>query len=121
MSAPVATTHKAVELHLPSRDRHGEPIDRGPWVDLAIGVMCDAFGGAYEETVVGHWVAPAHARVREETSRLVSYADDRQIAEGLPRVLDVAARFMEATDQEVVMVAVDGQPHRVPAPAGCHA
>jgi hypothetical protein len=106
-----ATSHSSVELHFPSRDRDGKPIDRRPWVDLAIKTMCECFGGAYEETVTGHWLGETRTYLREETSRIVSYAQKEQVRRGLPRLLDIAARFMTETNQEMVMVAVDQNPH----------
>ena len=105
--------HRTVELHLPSRNRHGVPVDSEPWVRRALDLLCIEFGGAYEDVVVGHWTPPHGARMREETSRLVSYADDRQLVEALPRILALAADFMDATDQAFVLVAVDGQPQPV--------
>jgi len=115
MDTAPATTYSTVELHFPSRNRYGHPIDQKPWVELAIKTMCDAFGGAYEETVVGYWMGRTHTCLREETSRIVSYAEENQIRQSLPCLLDIAAEFMEETDQEMVLVAVDGNPHPIPA------
>jgi hypothetical protein len=112
MSGSLAA-HRAIEVHLPSRNRHGSPIDIEPWVEQALDLMCAAFGGAYEEVVVGHWTPPGAPRVTERTSRLVSYATDAQARTALPRLLSLAADFMDATDQAVVLVAVDGQPQTV--------
>jgi hypothetical protein len=106
--------HHSVELHLPSRDRHGMRIDSRPWVERALDLMCREFRGAYEEKVVGYWVPPSGARVTERTSRLVSYVTEDMLLEGLPRLLRLAAEFMDATDQAAVLVAVDGQPQAIP-------
>lgn len=113
MNTATITPHRAIELHLPSLDRHGKAIDRRPWVDLAAETMCKAFGGVYEEVVTGYWHGEAPLCMREETSRLVSYADQEQLTLGLPKVQEIATRFMEETDQEVVMIAVDGQPQLI--------
>ena len=115
MNASPPATHRAIELHFPSRNRHGYPIDQKPWVDLAIRTMCAAFGGAYEETVVGYWMGKTQTCLREETSRIVSYAEESQLRQNLPCLLGIAEEFMDETDQEMVLVAVDGNPHPIPA------
>jgi len=63
--------------------------------------MCDAFGGAYEQTVVGYWTGTTRTYLREETSRIVSYAEESRVRQSLPRLLDIAAEFMKETDQEM--------------------
>jgi hypothetical protein len=117
MKAAPATIHRSVELHLPSRDQRGDPIDRQPWVELAVKTMSVAFGGAYEETVVGYWMDATGTCLREETSRIVSYAEESQVRHSLPRLLSIAAKFMEETNQAMVLVAIDGHPHPIPGKA----
>lgn len=109
-----SVAYRAVELHLPSRDRHGARIDNRRWIDRALDLMCGEFGGAYEEKVTGHWVPAAGARVTERTARLVSYVTESKMLEGLPRLLAFAAEFRDETDQAAVLVAVDGQPQPLP-------
>jgi hypothetical protein len=114
--------HRTIELHLPSLDRCGNAIKREPWVEKAVDLMCAAFGGAYEETVVGHWRGSPDRHLREETVRIVSYADEEQIWPNLPCLIEFAEEFGEATNQEAVMVAIDNQPlmplsRTLPAPS----
>ncbi|HET9198373.1 MAG TPA: hypothetical protein VFN92_08985 [Solirubrobacterales bacterium] len=108
--------HRTVELHLPSLDRWGNAIEREPWVEKAVSLMCSAFGGAYEENVVGHWRVDTEHPLREQTVRIVSYAEEERIWPNLPRLLEFADEFGEATNQEAVMVAIDNQP-LVPLPS----
>lgn len=102
--------HTEIVMFVPSRDRTGAPFDSAPWVERIAAFLTTAFGGAHAMSVDGYWRAPDGEMVREETSRLISYGHVLDVDQALPGLLDLAARFGVETNQEEVLLVVNGHP-----------
>jgi hypothetical protein len=107
----VTVPRREIVVDLTNSDREGKWVDRSPWVEELGRLFSEHFGGSFSYEGVGRYVAVDGVPILEETTRTQTFGTVEEIRAALPRLLGFLLRYAEGTNQETVLLCMNGHPH----------
>jgi hypothetical protein len=98
----------SIAIYIPSTVDVDTVADTSAWVDSAMSLFSDKFGGATKVDAVGAWLSPDVGLVKENVTRVYTFVQ-RFKKRDLESVRWWAFEMMGKLNQEAVLVEIDGE------------
>ncbi len=99
-----------IAIYIPNKDKDGQPVNQGPWVDEAINLLSDVGGGATAmPPVTGAWRNPeTKLLVIEEPIVVYCYIEPDILIEKVEELVAFVRRLGRNTNQGAVALEYGG-------------
>ena len=78
------------------------------WVDEALSLLSDCFGGATSTKALGAWVSSKGDLIKEDVNLVFAYAQEKQLEENIERIYDFCLDMKKQLEQEAIALEVNG-------------
>lgn len=103
----VALRHK-ITVYVPATVDVDKAVDNTAQVDAAAALLSGLFGGATSSPAVGYWLTSSGQLVKEKTTVVFAFADEKALEDGADKVVDFCRNLKEEMRQEAIALEIDG-------------
>lgn len=102
------TLHHKVTIYVPATVDVDKEVDNSVQVDAAAALLSGLFGGATSSPAVGYWLTSSGQLVKEKTTVVFAFADEKALEDGADKVVDFCRNLKEEMRQEAIALEIDG-------------
>lgn len=99
---------RKIVLYVPATTNTNQAADNSAQVDNAAALLSNLFGGSTIQESAGCWMSDSAGLVKEATTLVYAFCDEKSMSAGLAAVLDFAADLKLGMNQESIAVEIDG-------------
>lgn len=97
-----------VEIFVPSTINVSEEVNNSEYVDKALDLLSDCFGGATTTQAVGAWRS-GKALIKERTSLVFAHCGEEDLNKNINKVIDFCEWLKEEMTQEAIAMTINGE------------
>ena len=86
-----------------------ETIDNSEYVNRAATLLSECFGGATSTDALGYWTSPAAGLVKEKSTIVFSYCNERDLENSLEKVIDFCVDLKKELTQDAIALEINGE------------
>ena len=98
-----------VSVYIPATCDVNTIIDNEKYVDEALTILSNCFGGATRINTCGAWVSDQLGLVKENTTLIYSNASDEDLKNKIDNVLDFCERLKTELKQEAIALEINNE------------
>jgi hypothetical protein len=94
-----------VKVYIPSTINVKESVDSSEWIDKALELLSNEFGGATSTSALGAWVSNQGELVKEGVTVVFAYANQDKLEWSINKIYDFCLSMKQALSQEAKWTA----------------
>lgn len=98
-----------IEFYVPATDKNNTEIDNTEYVNTVATSFSEFFGGATSTLARGYWVSDINGLVKESTTIIFAYCNEKQLDENLDKVIDLAEIIKKELKQDAIAININGE------------
>ena len=98
-----------VTVYVPSTIDINTEIDTTKYLDKTATLLSDCFGGATSTPALGYWVSPTAGLVKEKTTMIFAYCDEKSLNEKIDSVIDWCETMRVELKQDAIALEINGE------------
>ena len=98
-----------VTVYIPSTTDRNKEIDNTEYVNKTATLLSECFGGATSTPALGYWTSPTAGLVKEKTTLVFAYADEKSLNENLDKVVDWCESLKTELKQDAIALELNGE------------
>lgn len=99
----------SVQVYIPSTINVSQPSENDSWINRALDLFSEEFGGATTTNGFGAWKAEDGQRVKERITLVFSYATQIQLANSIDKIYQFCQDMKKALCQEAISLEVNNK------------
>lgn len=97
-----------VKIYVPSTVNVDKAIDSSEWVDKALVLLSQCFGGATSSKALGAWVTQSGKLVKEDVTLVFAFADQSKLETCIELLYDFCLKMKIELSQEAIAMELNG-------------
>ena len=98
-----------VQIYVPTTINIDEPMETSAWVDKAIDLLANQFGGATVARRFGAWQEIGKGIVKEDIYLVSAYCDEGKLQAGIEKIYDFCLEMKDQLKQAAIALEVNNQ------------
>lgn len=98
-----------VSVYVPATINVNTEIDNSKYIDQAMEILSNAFGGATKIDVLGGWISDKYGLVKEKTTLVYSNTSDEDLKNNIDKVLDFCETLKTELSQEAIALEINNE------------
>lgn len=98
-----------IKVYIPSTININQEFDNSQYINKALNLFSDLFGGATSYDAMGAWSSPTAGLVTEKVKIVESYATSEAVESGLDQVLEFAQMLKTEMKQDAISLEYDNK------------
>ena len=98
-----------VTVYIPSTADINKEIDNTEYVNKTATLLSECFGGATSTPALGYWTSPTAGLVKEKTTLVFAYADEKSLNENLDKVITWCENVKAELSQDAIALELNGE------------
>ena len=98
-----------VTIYIPSTTDINKEIDNTEYVNRAATLLSECFGGATSTPALGYWTSPTAGLVKEKTTLVFAYADEKSLDNNLEKVVGWCESLKTELSQDAIALELNGE------------
>lgn len=99
----------SVKIYVPSTVNVNESFDSAEWVDKALQLLSNEFGGSTASKALGAWVSNSGELVKENVTMVFSYANQSQLEASINTIYEFCLDMKVKLSQESIALEVNNE------------
>ena len=98
-----------VSIYVPSTKDINKEINNTPYIDKALKLLSQMFGGATSTAALGAWVTDTGKLVKEKTTLVYAYSDSNKLQDNIATVIEFCETLKTELTQEAIALEINGE------------
>ena len=98
-----------ITVYIPSTTDINKKIDNTEYVNKTANLLSECFGGATSTPALGYWTSPTAGLVKEKTTLVFAYADEKSLNENLDKVVTWCENVKAELSQDAIALELNGE------------
>ena len=98
-----------ITVYIPSTTDINKEIDNTEYVNKTATLLSECFGGATSTPALGYWTSPTAGLVKEKTTLVFAYADEKSLNENLDKVVTWCENVKTELSQDAIALELNGE------------
>lgn len=102
-----------IKIYVPSTINIKESFDSSEWVNKALEILSEEFGGATSTNALGAWINSQGELVKENVTMVFAYAKQDRLELSISKIYDFCLLMKKKLAQEAIALEINGEMYLV--------
>ena len=98
-----------ITVYIPATADINKEIDNTEYVNRTATLLSECFGGATSTPALGYWTSPTAGLVKEKTTLVFAYADEKSLNNNLEKVVEWCESLKAELSQDAIALELNGE------------